>query len=53
MVRKVLVTIRTDENDSGNIKDELLIYAKTDIFKIPIEAQIMPPDEFEEANRES
>jgi hypothetical protein len=45
--------LRTDEKEAGIIKDSISLKAKTDIYSIPVEAQIMSHDEFEEANRES
>jgi len=45
MIRKVVVTINSTEE--GNIKENLQIVTKSDIYKIPIEANILSPENFE------
>jgi hypothetical protein len=45
MIRKVLVTINSMEE--GNIKDNLQIVTKSDIYKIPIEATILSAENYE------
>lgn len=50
MIRKIAVTIQA--NEEGNIKDILQIVTKADIFKIPIEANILSAEEYEREMRE-
>lgn len=45
MIRKVAVTINAREE--GTVKDLLHIVTKSDVFKIPIEANILSPEEYE------
>lgn len=45
MIRKVAVTICSKE--PGTIKEVLHIVTKSDVFKIPIEATIFSPDDYE------
>lgn len=45
MTRKVVVTINALEE--GGIKENLQIVTKSDIYKIPIEATILSPENFE------
>ncbi len=45
MTRKISVTIQASEE--GWIKEQLQILTKTDIFKIPIEAQILSPENYQ------
>lgn len=45
MIRKVAVTINAREE--GTVKDLLQIVTKSDVFKIPIEANILSPEEYE------
>jgi len=45
MIRKVLVSISSKEE--GIIKETLHIVTKSDIFKIPIEAHILTPENYE------
>lgn len=45
MMKRILITIRLSENDDGNkIKEDIMIMTKHDIFKLPIEAQIVSRD---------
>ena len=50
MIRKIAVTINA--KDAGSIKDMLQIVTKADVFKIPIEANILSPDEYDREMQE-
>ena len=39
--------------EETTIKDEIQIHSKTDIFKIPVLAHILPEDEFDRRNEEN
>ena len=45
MIRKLSVTVQS--NDEGIVKETLQIMSKTDIFKIPIEANIMSVENYQ------
>ena len=53
MTRKVFVSIKSDANDSGTIKEDIQIVTKSDIFKIPIEAIILSAEQFDIVNNET
>jgi len=53
MMKKVSVVIKSNEDDDFSVKEDIQIVTKTDIFKIPVEAQVVPAEKFEEANKES
>ena len=50
MIRKVLVSISSKEE--GIVKETLHIVTKSDIFKIPIEAHILTPENYEREQHE-
>mmetsp|Transcript_5576 Transcript_5576/g.4244 ORF Transcript_5576/g.4244 Transcript_5576/m.4244 type:complete len:207 (+) Transcript_5576:4411-5031(+) len=53
MIKKVTITVLSNSpEDDFNIKEEVQIITKTDIFKIPVEARVLPDDKYEEAVRE-
>ena len=45
MIKKVIVTINSLEE--GSLKENLQIVTKTDIYKIPVEATILSPENYE------
>ena len=48
MLRTLSVDLIVPEDETFPIKEEFQIVTKHDVFKIPIEAQVMKVDEFEE-----
>ena len=53
MLKKIIVSIRTNPDDDSKIKEDLQILTKHDVFKIPIEATILPEDKFKEVDEEN
>lgn len=45
IIRKVLVTINA--NEEGNVRETLNIVTKSDIYKIPVEATILSPENYD------
>lgn len=45
MIRKLLVTIHA--NEEGSLKETLQIVTKSDIYKIPVEAVILSPEDYD------
>jgi hypothetical protein len=45
MIRKVIVTINASEE--GSLKETLQIVTKSDIYKIPVEATILSPENYD------
>ena len=54
MIKKIIVTIRVadDAEVPANIKEQLQIVSKHDIFKIPVTAKLMSEDAWEEEQKE-
>ena len=50
MIRKVSVSIVA--NEECTIKDTLQIMSKTDVYKIPIEAQVLSPENYQKEVQE-
>lgn len=50
MIRKIIVTVYSKE--PGQVKDIIQIVTKSDIYKIPIEATILNPDDYEREMQE-
>lgn len=50
MIKKLVVAVQSDE--TGKIKEELQIGTKSDIFKIPIEVNILSEEDFEAQNKD-
>ena len=53
MLRKIYVSIRSHPDDESNVKEEIQILTKSDIFKIPVEATILGEHKFREIEEES
>jgi hypothetical protein len=53
MTRKLIVGVRADLSDGSRVKEEVSIQTKHDVFKIPVEANIVTKEKFEEANRDA
>lgn len=49
MIKKLIITIRLEEQDTGSrkIKEEVQVLTKSDIFKLPVEALVVTREEFE------
>lgn len=53
MMRKLIVTIKAGDPDSlGRIKEELHIVTKSDVYKLPIEAEILNAQAYEQKKQE-
>ncbi|CDW72467.1 UNKNOWN [Stylonychia lemnae] len=50
MIRKITVTVQS--NEECTIKDTLQLITKTDIFKIPLEAQFLSPENYQREMQE-
>ncbi len=53
MIRKLIVTIQANNCPTGTLREEIQIVTKHDIYKVPIEAEILSLEEFDEVNRET
>jgi len=56
MTKRIFITIRLDATGSDvlkKVKEEVIIMTKSDLFKLPVEALILPPEEFEVKNQEA
>ena len=54
MTKRLFITIRLDPTDaaaSKKVKEEVLISTKSDIFKLPVEAEICTESEFDEKKK--
>ena len=48
MLRQIMITITCEEDIDLKINTELEIKTKTDIYKIPIEAEILSSDKYDQ-----
>lgn len=46
LTRKITVTIKSSDEEKGFVKEEIQIITKSDIYKVPVEAQILPEEEY-------
>ena len=54
LTKRISVMIKIlDEGEEGNIKEDIQIMTKHDVFRIPVEASVLTADNFDKANRES
>lgn len=44
IIRRIIIEIVARDDDSGKIDDEVQIVTKTDVYKIPVFANILPPE---------
>ena len=56
MTKRLVVTVRASMPDAstlGKVREEIQIMTKSDIYKVPVECQILSQEEFEKQNNET
>jgi hypothetical protein len=53
MIRRIIVEVHTNSSDAGKLEEEFQIITKSDIYKIPVYANIMSATAYDDIEKES
>jgi hypothetical protein len=56
MTKKLIITVRASMPDAGTLgklREEVQVMTKSDVYKVPVDCQILTQEEFDKQNQES